>query len=266
MLPKHSADFFRTHQFIVTTIPAFSPLPLQQVLSDFLQQDFAYRTQFAQKHYGYGFAGYSYPGQLNSTNQAYDDMLHTFVVSDFYPANRYPATLKQWILNEKPALIKQVKALEIALMEALALPHLSDFYQNKIGHTISCNYYPPVQQFQQTAQNQTRLSEHPDGSLFTVFPFGMDSDFEYQAPDGSWHSMEATDKVVIFAGYLLELWTNGQIKALNHKVKLPVEQQKERYSFAFFAIPRPNIQFSVPETGKVYSSDSYFEAYLGLFD
>ena len=40
-------------------------------------------------YFGYGFDGYSYAGQTDSTNQAEDDLVSTFVFSNFFPPDRF---------------------------------------------------------------------------------------------------------------------------------------------------------------------------------
>ena len=88
-------------------------------------------------------------------------------------------------------------------------------------------YYPPI------AANSApvRLTEHPDASLVTVFPFGVDDDFEYQDAAGRWRRLPSDGGAVAFAGHLLEWMSGGRAKALNHRVRLG-GSRRERFSFA----------------------------------
>ena len=137
------------------------------------------------------------------------------------------------------------------------------FYQEHIGHMISCNYYPPTQPLDSSSNDNNRLSEHTDVSLFTIFPFGFDSDFYFQNEKGEWVNIKPTDDIIVFPGYLLECFTQGKWKALNHKVSLPKNRRNERFSFAYFSLPYPKRKFKIGK--KKYSSESYFEQYLNLF-
>ncbi|MFT5878633.1 MAG: isopenicillin N synthase-like dioxygenase, partial [Salibacteraceae bacterium] len=104
---------------------------------------------------------------------------------------------------------------------------------------------------------------HEDVSLFTIFPFGFDSDFQYQNRGSEWQKIPATTDIVIFPESLLESFTNGEIKALNHKVVLPKTTNEKRFSFAYFLLPYPKREFTV--NGKKIRSEDYFENYLALF-
>ena len=129
---------------------------------------------------------------------------------------------------------------------------------------VSCNYYPAQNNFHRSAAENTRLSAHPDVSLITIFPFGVDGDLEYQTADDSWKTMVPNDHIVGFSGYLMELATDGKIKALNHRVRLSKNKNSERFSFAFFSLPFPEAQLSTLEEGTI-SGKEYFEKYLELF-
>ena len=129
---------------------------------------------------------------------------------------------------------------------------------------VSCNYYPAQNNFDCSAAENTRLSAHPDVSLITIFPFGVDGDLEYQTADGSWKTMTPTDRIIGFSGYLMELATDGNIKALNHRVKLSKNRNSERFSFAFFSLSFPDAQLSTLDEETI-SGKEYFEKYLELF-
>ncbi|MEM6344683.1 MAG: 2OG-Fe(II) oxygenase family protein [Bacteroidota bacterium] len=244
-------------------IASFDPKLLKSCLQSFLARPMPYKAQFLQKHYAYGFDGYSFLGQEDSTNQYQTDLLHSFVLSDFRAPRDFPAEFWPFFAQSWSALQAQIRTLERDLIRRLGFPALADFYEANIGHMISCNYYPPTQDYNFTAEGNTRLSAHPDVSLFTIFPFGFDSDFYFQNTSGHWVNISPTDKIVLFPGYLLEYFSGGQIKALYHCVKLPEDRCAERFSFAFFSLPYPQLSFSI--RGEQTTSEAYFKRYLGLF-
>lgn len=269
----HNTDFLQTNGYLITDIPAFPPTDLEHTLRAFMDSDPTRRQCYLQKHFGYAFDGYSYAGQVDSTNQAEDDLVSTFVFSNFYPIERYPAEFQSFLNAGWHQIRPIIQALEIKLITGLdvmglGLTGLLDFYQQHIGHMVSCNYYPPMQHFATSAADNTRLSAHPDVSLFTVFPFGIDGELEMEIPDASgqvmWQSVSATDMMVIFPGYLMERWSGGALKALNHRVKVARDVTLERFSFAFFSLPFPNRRFILP-SGSEMTSELYFEDYLNLF-
>jgi hypothetical protein len=255
---------------ILTDIPVLPVAPILQCMQDFMSSEDSHRLHFLQKEYGFAFDGYSHCGQVDSTHQAAEDLLHTFVLSDFYPAERYPVAFQSFILQQWPELVSQLRNLELSMIETLPV-ELRTWYQHSAGHMLSANYYPSLSQFNTAAHGDTRLSAHPDVSLFTVFPFGLDSAFQYETPQGQWLSAPETDRMIAFPGYLLEWLSNGKVKALNHRVRLDSDQARERYSFAVFSIPARDTSVSrvVGPSGAEQQSltaQAYFRQYLSLWD
>jgi len=246
-----------------TNIPAFSNHVLKSCFRTFLSQKEEYRKKHLQKHYGYAFDGYSYYGQKDSSNQAYDDLLETFVFSNFFPKEKYPMEFSPFLEQEWKELLTCIFKLERKIISVINNSNIKEIHSD-MGHMVSCNYYPVQTQFRHSAAENTRLSAHPDVSLLTIFPFGVDGDLEYQTADGSWKTMTPTDHIVGFSGYLMELATDGKIKALNHRVRLSENRNSERFSFAFFSLPFPDVQLSIAGNDKI-SGKAYFEKYLQLF-
>jgi hypothetical protein len=240
--------------------PAIDDRDLKACFRSFLNQSKGYKDLFLQSHYKFAFDGYSYQGQTDSSNQSYDDLLDTFVFSDLRPVEDFPKEFHLYLIQEWKETLQDIKRIEFALIEALDLK----VNQKDLAHMVSCNFYPPTKEFNKTARENTRLSAHPDVSLFTIFPFGVKEGFSYKNPNGDWVEIVANSNWTIFPGYLLECLTNGEIKALNHKVELPMNRSEERFSFAYFSIPRQNTHW---EMGiERLRAEDYFEKYLALFD
>lgn len=248
--------------FAISDKAAISPQLFKNAFINFLNQPLKYQKEFIQKHFTYAFDGFSYLGQTNSTNQGVEDLVYTFVFSEFHPPGKFPPAFSL-ILNTKWQEIKaQITALEILLISELDLTGLEEFYQGELGHMVSCNYYPPLEMDQ--LHSNYRLTEHPDVSLFTVFPFGLDGELEYCDKSGEWKRVPATENMLIFPGYLLEKWTYGECKALNHRVAMPTVAGSERFSFAFFSLPYPRRILTL--AGREITSEDYFSSYLSLFE
>ena len=248
---------------VVTSIPAVSPGELPARLRSFVRNDAAYRYSYLQKHFGYAFDGYSYMGQTDSRNQGAEDMLHSFVFSDFFAVDRYPTELRPYIDGTWPRLKRFVRDIEIALLEALALDHVVEQHRN-MGHMMSANYYPGIAK----KSVNLRLTEHPDASLITVFPFGLDDAFEYLDAAGSWQTLPATRNVVAFPGHLLEWLSGGTVKALNHRVRLDARHRSERFSFALFSLPHPKATLrGLPnDSPPSMRAEEYLRWHLSLWD
>jgi hypothetical protein len=251
------------NDYIKSDLQCFDKNILKSGFQSFLNENLNYKETFLQKNFKYGFDGYSFLGQKDSSNQYETDLLHSFVISDFCDQSLFPKEFQNFMDLEWKKLQIQIRKLELEIIQQLNINGLENFYNENIGHMISCNYYPKTELFNFSAKNNTRLSEHTDVSLFTIFPFGFDKDFYYQNFKGEWIQIEATNNIVVFPGYLLEVFTKGKIKALKHCVKLPENRNTERFSFAYFSLPYPNRKFKMAY--KNYTSESYFEEYLNLF-
>jgi hypothetical protein len=248
---------------IKTDIQAFSNQLLKECFRTFLSREKGYRKSHLQTNYGYAFDGYSYYGQSDSSNQAYDDLLETFVFSNFFPKEKFPKDFSAFLSQQWNQLLQSISTIESHAIEAIGMSGVSDLHAN-LGHMVSCNYYPAQEHFDHSAAKNTRLSAHPDVSLLTIFPFGIDGDLQYETPDGSWKNMESTQGIIGFPGYLMELVSGGKIKALNHRVKLSENKKAERFSFAFFSLPFPDAQLVFPNQNSI-SGKEYFDKYLNLF-
>lgn len=268
MIDRQSAELLKSRGYLVTSCAALDSSELQAAFRSFICRDRDDQLRFLQNEYGYAYDGFSYYGQSDSSHQAEDDLISTFVLSEFYPVARYPVEFHDFLNGSWKKVKQAVRSLELDLLTQLDLPGLLGFYHQNAGHMVSNNYYPPLQQFTTTAAGNTRLSAHPDASLFTVFPFGIDQELELEmaGEDGEpeWQSVDASESVLLYPGYLMEMWTHGSIKAMNHRVRLSNNRAAERFTFSFFSLPFPQREFDMPGRG-LMTSEGYFDAYGALF-
>lgn len=203
--------------YFLTNCQIRKPPLLENALQKFLLNKMEYKTQYLQKNYSYGFYGYSYMGQKDSTNQYASDLLHSFVISDFHPIESYPKEFHEFLQNEWKVINATVAHIERTIIDMLDYKNkneIKQFYTQNIGHMLSMNHYPKVEE----DSCQVRLSAHKDVSLLSVFPFGIQKDLMIQNFEGRWVKVKATKKVIVLTGYLLECITKGAIKGINHKV------------------------------------------------
>lgn len=245
---------------VETTMAKCSDLKIKKALEAFVHTPVSYKNQFLQKQYNTGFDGYSFLGQKDSTNQYDTDLLHSFVISEFTKKEDFPKEFQDFLNDDWNDLVSKVKALELELIKKLNLPDLNRLYKSSIGHMMSCNFYPKVENSK--ADADLRLSKHKDVSLFTVFLFGMKEGFAYSNSLGEIQVLNDTYNVVVFPGYLLEYLTDGKYKALEHQVDFN-SNNEARFSFAFFSLLKPIANVVYKE--KHFKSETYFENYLLLF-
>ena len=235
---------------------------VRERFANFLSKPFDYRSSFLQSNFELAFDGYSYWGQEDSLNQYSTDMLHSFVLSDLHEIDRFPVEFQDFLRSEWPRLIEQVKNLEIKLIKENNLPFEHLYKEDKITYMMSCNYYPKPTGKVESGKDNTRLSAHTDVSLFTTFPYGISRGLSY-LQNGKQLELGEKNETITFSGYLTELLSNGEVKALKHQVELPSNDEAERFSFALFSIPKPSCKIEI--NGKLVSGKEYYSKYLSLF-
>lgn len=246
---------------ITTDVPALPCSGLADRLRAFVERPWAYRRRYLQSAYRTAFDGYSFAGQTDSLNQGPEDALHSFVFSDFSPRSAFPEEFQRFLRHRWPAVTQAAREIERGLLIQLGVEGLLEPYDASYGHMMSANYYPPLAGAQ--PKDGLRLTEHPDVSLLTLFPFGVEAGFEYQDVEGAWRAVPPSNRVVGFAGELLEWLTAGRIKALNHRVAPACgENVGERFSFSLFSLPRPGTRITRTASSEAVSVEAYIEAHL----
>lgn len=246
------------------SFPKKSDLKIRTALFNFVKKSSQYKKQFLQSRYNTAFDGYSHIGQKDSLNQYENDMLHSFVISDFQDTEDFPEEFHSFLKEDWGKLTTIVKNAELTKIKELNIPELLQLYKdNAIGYMMSCNYYPKPTSCKSVAKNNTRLSAHKDVSLFTTFPYSVDNGLSILAANDTYIEIDKKGKTFLFSGYFLEFMTHEKILALNHQVDLPKDLASERFSFAVFSIPKPNTTFLF--NGKKVNSDDYYKKYLSLF-
>lgn len=249
--------------FISTNVPVLKDTVLRTALRGFLELPLLQRVNYGQNRLGTAFDGYSYLGQTDSLNQYDKDLLHSFVLSDISEKKAFPDAFQEYLKAVFPEQLTLIKTLEIEVLKWLGMSTLNPFYEEYITHMVSCNYYPELDLVANRTKSTDRLSFHNDVSLFSVFPFGLEGGFAYENDHGEKVVQEATEEMILFPGYFMELMSNGKIKALSHGVLLPENTSKERFSFAFFSIPKPNARIAC----NLFHGNgrAYYEHYLNQF-
>lgn len=230
---------------------------LKDSMISFLERDVNYRSQFSQQNFDIGFDGYSFPGQEDSINQAYDDHLHSMVISEFYPISKYPKEFEKYIETVFPKLIDEVKNTLDLKKVSLELG-----LEDNLGFSFSVNYYPSYKD--SGSPNGLRLTEHIDGSLLTIFPYGFGEGLQIKGNE-NWEHLPSSQSAICFPGFMMDLATNGMIPALNHRLCWEENLNTGRFAFALFIVPKPNVILDLGVKGKM-KTEEYYDNYLSLFN
>jgi isopenicillin N synthase-like dioxygenase len=240
-------------------VEAFSSNNLVSAFKLFLNQPLDYRTQFLQTKYARAFDGYSFLGQENSFNQYSTDQLHSFVFSEFTKTEDFPKEFHSYLKTEFLEVKKAVTNLELEVLESFKDDDFLTIYKANFGHMISCNYYPKISDKTITE----RLSMHKDVSLFSMFPYGLDKGLAYKCTNNRVEDLDFKSTIFGFKGFGAEFFLGDNLKGLNHKVNYSETENSERFSIAFFSMPKPNTIFTF--RGKTYNSETFYTNYLNLF-
>ena len=110
---------------------------------EFISKDFTYKKTYLQKKYNYGFDGYSYLGQKDSSNQYAEDLLRSFVISEFSDPKTFPKEFQPFLKHQWTYLTDKIKQVELKILESLNIDNKKDiirFHEQYIGYMMSMNY------------------------------------------------------------------------------------------------------------------------------
>lgn len=142
-----------------------------------------------------------------------------------------------------------------AIEEALGLDkdHITSKMTEKSPSTMRLIFYPPVKE--KPEDNLFGISAHTDYEVFTLLTQSQPGS-QLQKRSGDWHTVESDRyQVIVMIGDMLEVLTNGQVRATPHRVP-PVSWV--RYSITRFCaidghyVVEPLEQFIDPKKGPLY--------------
>ncbi|MEL7310790.1 MAG: 2OG-Fe(II) oxygenase family protein [Pseudomonadota bacterium] len=186
--------------------------------------------------------GYQGVAQENLDPTAPGDLKETFTMRNL--VHRAPET-SRWPSMEFGQLMTDFYAVcltaSFRIMRALtlALNTDTDFFERcHSGENVTLRllHYPPVDDGAVTA-GQLGAGAHSDYGLLTLLFQNGVSGLEVQTDQGAWVPVAATEgDIVINAGDLLEVWTNGRYRSTQHRVQ-PRYGEQVRQSIALFVDP-----------------------------
>ncbi|AFZ02499.1 isopenicillin N synthase family dioxygenase [Calothrix sp. PCC 6303] len=127
---------------------------------------------------------------------------------------------------------------QILVAIALSLKLPLDFFtnhHNQDNHTMRSLCYPVPTN---SSNNKLGAGEHSDyGSITLLFQDEI-SGLEIQETSGEWIAAPVIPgTVIVNTGDLMQRWTNDLFPSTKHRVVIPPDIQKPRYSIAFFCHP-----------------------------
>lgn len=122
-------------------------------------------------------------------------------------------TICHLIDNVLPSEIKKQMASSLAAMTT-----------NSNNHLIRIIHYPPID----INIKAERATAHTDICLFTMVFGALFNGLEFQSHDGEWFEPKMNSlEIVMFNSEMLEICTNGHLRAVVHRVKSDPESNTE---------------------------------------
>lgn len=149
--------------------------------------------------------------------------------------NQWPAalpTLKPLLLDWQQAMTRMSLRLLRAFAEALSLPQeaFDQLYGDKPNEHIKLMRYPG----QAPDASQQGVGAHKDSGFLSFLLQDQQAGLQVEIEEGRWiDALPRDNTLVVNIGELLELATNGYLRATVHRVVSPPEGS-ERLSIAFF--------------------------------
>jgi isopenicillin N synthase-like dioxygenase len=138
-----------------------------------------------------------------------------------------------------PEFYQACTKLANQILEAIALSlklplELFTNHHNQHHHTMRSLCYPVPP----NSLGYLGAGEHSDyGSITLLFQDEI-SGFEIQHSSGEWYAAPVIPgTVIVNTGDLMQRWTNDLFPSTRHRVVIPLDIQKPRYSIAFFCHP-----------------------------
>ena len=152
----------------------------------------------------------------------------------------------------------EARTLALRLLGAVAgaIGEDPDFFADKFAQPMALlrgNYYPPRPDW--AGARDFGIAAHTDYGCLTLLATDGVPGLEALTRAGAWVPVTAKPGAfVINFGEMLEMWTNGRVKATLHRV---VGTRTERLSVPLFFNPSYDTNVAPPRSGKVISAGDH---------
>ena len=156
--------------------------------------------------------------------------------------------LAAWLEQETPAAIREKFEMPI--------PEMLKNCRTSIMRII---HYPALEGNEEP--DAIRAAEHEDINILTVLPAATTRGLEAKDVEGNWHAVEPdVGTIVINAGDMLQMLTEGYYKSTTHRVVNPPQSEnKPRYSIPMFFQARDEVKLSKDYTAIDYWNERMAE-------
>ena len=100
-------------------------------------------------------------------------------------------------------------------------------------------YYPPL--LEPVPKDAVRCATHSDWGSITLLVQGDCAGLEVLSRSGGWvPAPPVPGAVLLNVGDMMEIWTDGEIVATKHRVRVPEEEdlrRRDRLSLVYFVVP-----------------------------
>ena len=222
-------------------------------------------THYRHSHFGRGWSPCgeepAYSAGTKATCSAFDmcyEIAEVDTEHENYGPNLWPLEMQEYqeaVYDYYLKFSELEQKVAIAIEEALGLDkeQIASKMTEKSPSTMRLIFYPPVKE--KPEDNLFGISAHTDYEAFTLLTQSQ-SGSQLQKQSGDWHTVESDRyQVIIMIGDMLEVLTNGQVRATPHRVP-PVSWV--RYSITRFCaidghyVIEPLEQFIDPKKGPLY--------------
>ncbi len=222
-------------------------------------------THYRHSHFGRGWSPCgeepAYSAGTKATCSAFDmcyEIAEVDTEHENYGPNLWPLEMPKYqeaVYDYYLKFSELEQKVAIAIEEALGLDkeQIASKMTERSPSTMRLIFYPPVKE--KLEDNLFGISAHTDYEVFTLLTQSQ-SGSQLQKHSGDWHTVESDRyQVIVMIGDMLEVMTNGQVRATPHRVK-PVSWV--RYSIARFCaidghyVIEPLEQFIDPKKGPLY--------------
>jgi isopenicillin N synthase-like dioxygenase len=186
-----------------------------------------------------------------------------------YAPNQWPEDLPEF-RAEITAYYTDALRVSMQLLQAIAgaIGEAEDAFDAAFDAPMALlrgNYYPARPDW--ASDKDFGIAAHTDYGCLTLLATDGTAGLDVQMPDGSWQAVSAQPgRFVINFGEMLEMWTEGRVKATLHRV---VGGPQERISVPLFFNPSYDTNVAPPGSGRVMSAgvhltERFNETYLHL--
>ena len=222
-------------------------------------------THYRHSHFGRGWSPCgeepAYSAGTKATCSAFDmcyEIAEVDTEHENYGPNLWPLEMPKYqeaVYDYYLKFSELEQKVAIAIEEALGLDkeQIASKMTKRSPSTMRLIFYPPVKE--KPEDNLFGISAHTDYEVFTLLTQSQPGS-QLQKYSGDWHTVESNRyQVIVMIGDMLEIMTNGQVRATPHRVP-PVSWV--RYSITRFCaidghyVIEPLEQFIDPKKGPLY--------------